>query len=400
MIPHITALHQILTAGIQAPSAENKHYFWLEVGVDTVTLHATDSASWTAQPDRKMLALMSFGAVVENITLRAAAMGLATHARWWPAQAAASTSTSTSTSATTRVVVLSWQTAAPVFDPLDGAISTRHTNRRFYQRAALQHSVLAALSLAANAMSGARVHWLAQGTQRSQALRLIRIAETERFRRAGLHHEMFSAIRFERGWDGTVLEGLPPAALQVEPPMRWPFAWLRHWNVMRAADAIGAHYALGLRAGYLPCALAPHLGLVTADAEAGFGTDSRTGSDTDPGAEPGTGADAAHVQAGRAFQRLWLAAEHLGLALQPMAAATVLTNQISRADWVSSSTQKRLAEGLHALKVDSGTAAIGARACMLFRVGRAQAPSAVAGRRPLEHFLKAPVAATAELLPP
>ncbi|MBC7715313.1 MAG: hypothetical protein H7143_00130, partial [Pseudorhodobacter sp.] len=87
MIPHLAALHQILNAGIQAPSAENKHYFWLQVGSESVTLHATDSASWSAHPDRKMLALMSYGAVVENITLRARAMGFATHAVWWPQQA-------------------------------------------------------------------------------------------------------------------------------------------------------------------------------------------------------------------------------------------------------------------------------------------------------------------------
>ena len=244
--------------------------------------------------------------------------------------------------------------------------------------------MLAELSLAANSTAGTAVHWLAQGKQRRLALHLIRLAETERFRRAGLHHEMFSAIRFERGWDGTVLEGLPPAALQVELPMRWPFAWLRHWNVMRSANMVGAHFALGLRSAYLPCALAPQLGLVTSSGW-------QHGADTDPNANPSLNVDAAHVEAGRAFQRLWLCAEHLGLALQPMAAATVLVNQISRPDWVSSATQKRLLEGLQELAVDVGATQIGAHACMLFRVGRAQAPSAAAGRRPLAHFLKAPL---------
>jgi hypothetical protein len=360
MIPHTVALHQILTAGIQAPSAENKHYFWLEVRADSVTLHATDSASWSAQPDRKMLALMSYGAVVENISLRARAMGFLTHAKWQlDADAAAST----------RVVDLSWDVAAPVFDPLDGAVSTRRTNRRFYQREPVLNSVLAQLSTAANSVPGARVYWLVPGPQRSRALSLIRLAETERFRRAGLHHEMFSAIRFERGWNGTVLEGLPPAALEVEWPMRWPFAWLRHWGLMRAADLLGAHVALGLRSGYLPCALAPHLGLVMSDA---------------------ADLDTAHWQAGQAFERLWLACENHGLALQPMAAATVLLNQKSGPDWVSAVTQKRLLDGMRALSAELGLLDCAARPCMLFRLGRAQAPTAIAGRRPLEYFLKAP----------
>lgn len=357
MIPHTAALHQILTAGIQAPSAENKHYFWLEVGTDAVTLHATDIASWAAHPDRKMLALMSYGAVVENITVRARAMGFLTHALW--------------NFDSSRLVNLSWQSAAPMLDPLDGAISTRHTNRRFYKRTRLLENELVQLSAAAGSVDGMAVHWLTPGPQRTLGLSLIRIAETERFRRSRLHAEMFSAIRFERGWEGTVLEGLPPAALQVEWPVRWPFAALRQWGLMRVANLMGAHFALGLRAGYLPSASAPHLGLITSDA---------------------VDLDTAHMRAGRAFERLWLASENQGLGLQPMAAATVLLNQNSDPNWVSAATQKRLTVGLQRLITLLHPQQGVARPCMLFRVGRARAPSAVAARRPLEFFLKAPSA--------
>ncbi len=355
MIPHADALHQILTAGVQAPSAENKHYFWLEVGSQAVTLHATDCASWPMRPDRKMLALLSFGAVVENITLRAQALGFTTHASWQ--------------FDSSRLVELSWQSAPPAVDPLAEAIPTRHTNRCFYQRAPVASGVLEQISAAANFVPGVSIHWLAAGPQRRLALSLIRIAESERFRRRGLHHEMFSAIRFERGWEGTVPEGLPPAALQVEFPMRWPFAWLRHWTLMRAADGMGAHLALGLRSGYLLGAAAPHLGMLMSNA---------------------ANDDTAHLQAGRALERLWLAAEHHGLALQPMAAATVLVQQKSSRHWVCAATQKRLSKGLQVLSAAYSETELGARPCMLFRLGRAPAPTARAGRLPLEYFLKEP----------
>ena len=52
-------------------------------------------------------------------------------------------------------------------------------------------------------------------------------------------------------------------------------------------DWIGAHLALGVRAGYLPCALAPQPGLLLAS-----GQREESGS----------------LQAGRAFERVWLAA--------------------------------------------------------------------------------------------
>ena len=85
--------------------------------------------------------------------------------------------------------------------------------------------------------------------------------------------------------------------------MRAPCAALRYWPVMRGMSWLGAHHALGLRAGYLPAALSPHIGLVL--AEEGDGD-----------------VPAAALNAGRAMQRVWLAAQAQGLALPPMAAAT------------------------------------------------------------------------------
>ncbi len=355
MIPHAEALRKILSAGIQAPSAENVHYFWLEVGAQSMTLHATGFASWLMRPDIKMLALMSFGAVIENITLRAQTLGFQTHATW-----------QTNSS---RVVELSWQSTAPVLDPLEAAISTRHTNRRFYRRAPVANAVLEQISAAAHSISGARLYWLGQGPQRSLALRLIRIAETERFGRKNLHQEMFNAIRFECGWVDTVQSGLPPAALQVELAMRWPFAGLRHWRLMRPANVLGAYLPLGFRSAYLPCVLAPHLGLLMFNA---------------------ADLDTAHVQAGRALQRLWLSAQLHGLALQPMAATTVLAQQISGPNWVREDTKKRLSDGLKTLSAVLEPNEFDALPCMLFRLGRAQAPTAVASRRALEVYLKPP----------
>lgn len=82
--------------------------------------------------------------------------------------------------------------------------------------------------------------------------------------------------------------------------MRMPVAFMRHWRAVRAVSWIGAHLALGLRAGFLPCALAPHLGLILAK-------DQRE--------------ELRNLRAGRAFQRAWLAAAAETLALQAQTAA-------------------------------------------------------------------------------
>ena len=359
MRPDLEVLRPILASGILAPSADNRLHLRFQVLDDAVELIATDAASWDALPHRRWLALLAYGAVVENLALRSAASGWVLAPHWFPCEARGDC-----------VVRLQWvrqpgreRDFMDPLEPLNRAIEQRHTNRRFYRREAVPPNTLAAVSDAAGQAAGVRLLWLDEPAHRRQALQAIRLAETERFRRRELHAELFGAVRFDRGWRGSVDEGLPPAALEVEPAMRLPFAWLRHRSLMRVLNRLGAHHLLGLRAGYLPCALAPHLGLIVAQ---------------------GPTPDLEAVQAGRGLQRAWLAATAHGLAMQPMAAATVLMRQRPGGGWVCASVRSRLASLLEAL-CEGGAG----QPYLLFRIGRAAAPHAVTGRMPLEHHLDA-----------
>lgn len=350
MRPALPALHRILGAGVLAPSADNRHRLHFERADGVVHLIGTDAPTWPSQPHRQMLALLALGAVIENMALRSGQLGFMMKVNYWP-----------DIQRTDHVAELRWDECDLPADPLALAIESRHTNRRFYQRGALPASTLNALSAAAAASPGALVRWLDAGHERNLSLRALRIAETERFRRQSLHQELFEAVRFDVGWQRSADEGLPPATLQIERPMRGPFSLLRHWPLMRVACSLGAHHMLGLRAAYLPCALAPHIGLMLAGA---------------------TSAPLATLQAGRAFQRLWLAAAQAGLALQAMAAATALVRQAPGAGWVSASAKAELGRVLQLLCPEPEL-----QAYMFFRLGRARAPTVVTTRRALEHYL-------------
>ena len=351
MLPLPDALRRILESGVLAPSAENRHYFEFKCNDESVDLMATDLASWAELPHRQMLALLSYGAVVQNIALRSAELGYVLQTEW-----AGDLLTSG------HIARLRWSVSAAAADALSLAIEGRHTNRCFYRRTALPAQTLARLSAAAHAVPGARLLWLDDAGDRRQALRAIRLAETERFRRRALHDELFGAVRFELGWQQTSNEWLPPAALEVEPPMRPGFALLRHWQVMRAASWLGLHHALGLRAGYLPCALAPHLGLMLAE---------------------GPSATIANLQAGSAFQRMWLASTAEGLALQPMAAVTALLRQAPGGGWVDARVQAQLGRLTQPFCRSAGE-----RPYLFFRAGQARPPSVTTSRLPLQHFLR------------
>jgi hypothetical protein len=297
-----------------------------------------------------VLALIAYGAVVENMSLRAGQLGLVQHTRCFPDPKRSEV-----------IVQMHWEPSPALGDALADGIEQRHTNRRFYRREPVAPAALQRVADAAAGGSGTSLHWLAAPTDRSLALRTMRLAESERFCRKALHEELFGAIRFDAGWKRSTDQGLPPGALEIELPSRPAFAALRHWPLMRVCAALGMHHVLGLRAADLPCRFAPGIGIVCCRA-----------------GDAGRGA----LDAGRALQRAWLAATLEGLAFQPMAAAVALAHQRPGNGWVSASAQQRIRDGLAQL-AGSGKGL----PFMLFRLGRAAPPTVSTQRPPLDRFI-------------
>jgi hypothetical protein len=118
---------------------------------------------------------------------------------------------------------------------------------------------------------------------------------------------------------------------------------------------IGASRALGFRAAFLPCKLAPHLGVLVTDAS------------------PEVGA----VRVGRVLERVWLRAESEGLVLQPLAGAALLSLPEFRE--VSSSTRSILAQAWRGL--------VPGTPILVFRMGRAHSRRVRTGRRSASEYL-------------
>ena len=134
---------------------------------------------------------------------------------------------------------------------------------------------------------------------------------------------------------------------------------MRHWPVMRRLNLLGTHYLLGHRAAWLPCALAPHLGLVATSA----------------------GSDAQTFTAGRALERVWLQATQLGLALQPMPASILYSQGDGGSATITTRFSGRLRDAWKELLPNAVPQ-------MLFRLGHAAKPSILSGRVAADHLLK------------
>jgi len=337
-MPNRAQSESIIEAGVLAPSADNRHLLRFQIGESGILVRG-DAEFERAPFHRRVLALISLGAVVENMTLRAASLGF--HAEVIGADHGFSGS---------QLAELRLSPAPARASALEAAIPMRHTNRRaVYRGPELSGEQQRQMTEDAGAVAGVRMLWLDAPELRREALRLVTIAETERFRSQPLHADLFSSVRFDVGWRSTALEGLPPGALEIEAPMRPLFKTLRHWSVMRVLAVLGVPGAIGLRGAYGPCWTAPHLCALA------------TSLDLERGA----------VAVGRALERIWLRATSFGFAFQPFAGSTLLALEDYRD--VREGVRRRLASGWARLCPD-------ALPLMVFRIGHARVPSVRSGR--------------------
>ncbi|WP_373140912.1 hypothetical protein [Mycobacterium marinum] len=343
----------LVAAASLAPSADNRREFRFEQSQDLIRVWG-DSNFTTAPRHRVTLSLIAIGAAAENMRLRAGRLGLGLKVNWFPDSAAPSL-----------VAEIEFQRLLEAsIDPIEVMLAQRRTNRRMVFRGpTFLQEELRELAEEVDGIDGVELHWFDSPPARKQILRLVRIAETDRFRSQDLHDELFSALNFDVGWRRSTGEGLPPGSLEIEPMMRPLFKSLRKWDVVRRLNKVGVHHALGLRAAYAPCRLAPHMGALT------------TSLDVQAGA----------LAAGAAFQRIWLRTTLLGAELQPFAATALYSLPVF--EWGSPNVRAALAKGWQGLTP-------GRKPMMVFRIGHAPAPSVRATRPPIDDYYYVPSEST------
>ena len=285
----------ILRAGIAAPSADNSQPWRFAWSGDDLDVRIDAGRSGGVSDTRYVLSDLAAGACLENMLIRAQSIGYAADVQTFPRP----------DDDKLWVARIGWRRdpACNQPEPLAGAIERRHTDRSFPWRGPVTPETQARLDAQARLIPGQRLYWPQTPGEGRAALGVIRQAEALRFRSPRLHAELFSSIRFGAGWHAACEEGLAPATLAVEAPMRPVFSMLRRPALMTLFNRLGAASILGWRSAWLPIRLSPGLCLLVIP--------STTRADV--------------LAAGRALQRVWLQATLEGLSVQPYAAAGVLS---------------------------------------------------------------------------
>ncbi|HET7663112.1 MAG TPA: hypothetical protein VFK31_05675, partial [Rhodanobacteraceae bacterium] len=248
----------IVRAGIAAPSADNSQPWRFAWSGDDLDLRIDPERSGRVSDTRYVLSDLAAGACLETMIIRARSLGYAAEPQIFPQPGDEHW-----------VARIRWHrddSGNDRSETLAEAIERRHTDRSFPWRGPITADMRARLDAQARHIPGQRLYWPQTPREKKAALDIIRQAETLRFRSPTLHAELFSSINFDVGWRDVSEEGLAPATLAVEAPMRPVFQALRRPGLMAAFNRLGAASILGWRSAWLPIRLSPGLCLLVMPA--------------------------------------------------------------------------------------------------------------------------------------
>lgn len=238
-------------------------------------------------------------------------------------------------------------------DPLAEHLRERVTNRRLYRRSRVSDEKLTVLE-SAIADSRCDVLWLTDRPRLKQLSRLVRVADQIRFEHRPFHDEFHSVLRYGDAEARRTGDGLELKSLEV-PSIAGPvFRGLKPWARMRLANRFGmSRMFSGYSAKQIVRSGA--VGLLVARERS----------------------DECLLEAGRAFQRVWLAATQQRLAFQPVGGLPLFLTKLA-VEGESAFTTSHAAR-LQPLAGELEKLFPAARdnvPVMLFRIGHADPPTA------------------------
>ncbi len=330
----------VVDAANLAPSADNSTPWRYQV--DDSSLSILPNGAATTELTRQRLDWISLGCALESARIRLSRFQLDADIELAEPSGRASAR-------------ISWtRQRAASLDPLDAWLEARHSNRSLiFKGPAMALSQKESFESDCGQVPGSAMTWLDAPERRRAAVSLMQAAEQRRFAQRELHEELYSAIRFDVGWQQSCESGIAPGALGVLLPERFGFKALRHWPMQRFANLLGVHRVLGLRSAGLPGRWTPHLLAV------------------------GATTDHFHdcVAAGRLLQRLWTRAAMVGMAAQVMAASPLYA--LPGATWIDGNLQRQLAAGWRQLCEPTTP-------LVVLRIGHAEAPLIRTQRAPAQ----------------
>ena len=333
-------------AGALAPSGDNLQPWSFRVDGDNLLVShdpTRDSSLFNVQDLASFIAL---GAALENITIAASKDGYRSDISYFPK--------GRNNEVVARVSFHSGEQP----DPLAEVLDRRCTNRRPYEKTAISPATLASLDVTKQ-FSTVNLYWVQEPIRLATLGKIVSRADRLIFENQQIHNHLFSTIRWSQAEVERTRDGLPIASLELGKLGSLAFQRLKSWSLLQFLNYLGfSRAAAGKSIELMRRCSAP--ALMTAFEV--FGEN--------------------FLEAGRAFQRLWLQATKNNLALQPMTAVIFLQLRSRLGDYSGlTADQVTVVDQLRRDLAGFFGRSPDVVPAMLFRIGFAPDPSARAIRR-------------------
>ena len=339
-------LERMAGVGALAPSGDNLQPWSFDSDREVLLVKHDPKRDLSLFNVRYSASFIALGAALENIAIAASKDGFKIKLEYFPMG-----------QDDELVARVSFESGA-LIDPLVEFLGKRCTNRRPYSNKSLDPSILRSLDVT-NKSSTAGLFWVQDRTKLKELGKITARADRLIFENPRIHSHLFSTLRWSRAEIEQTCDGLPIASLELGRLGSIAFRGLKNWPVVRFLNQFGFSKAAANRSVLL-MRRSSAAGLITVP-------------DTSP---------LSFVEAGRAFQRVWLQATKNNLALQPMTAVIFLQLKSRLGDYEGLiDDQINIVDGLRRDLQDFYALASDVVPVMLFRIGFAAPPSDRTRRR-------------------
>lgn len=350
-------IRHIIKAGIQAPSGDNIQPWRFSYVDNKIFLYLNPEADRSFFNIDQIASIISSGAVLENIRIASTVFEYDARIKHRMHQ-------ESNRSMACVELIRGNGSRSPLFN----SIWERHTNRKPYEKRALEGSILKSFTNVVSEFPGVHLHMITGRNDIKKIAKIIYRADRIRTEHRALHEHLHEMICYRKGEAERNGYGFPLKSLEAGLAGEMFLRISRPWPVMNFFNHFGLGRMVALHS-YLGAVNASGLGLLTVDGNA----------------------ESDFLKGGQALQRLWLTMTQNGISMQPMTAITLfrLRWHLKGEQCFSAKHRKILSDiwpEYEARFSKGGSSGLGH--VMLFRFGYAKDTKYRTHRREIETFMR------------
>ena len=349
---------ELVRAAVLAPTPDNNQPWRFVSEKDRLLVHLDPSRALPSDV-KSMFDLIGLGAAIENASITARQMGYEPNIEY------ASSTTGSATENGSGPAVTMTFTPGGRPDPLYRQLEARCTCRKLYSTRPVAQKSLDTLADAGKGFSDVQLDWITDRSRIRALARVMAASDRIRFEYEPFHNELFRQLRFTVDEAERTRDGLDLRTLELPPGAGLMLRSLGSWSRMKWVHRLGLGRLLTVPSALSVCKSGA-IGVISV-------------------AEP---TSASFLQGGRAFERIWLAAQAETLALQPLGSLSIFSAhlEILGGEKLSQRHKERIGRLIDRFG-KLAPMATGRTLLILFRLGHSAPPRHRSLRRPAEEVL-------------